>query len=140
LSTFVVDASVVAKWFFKEHDSPAAAALLEPANQLFAPELLWAELANAIWKRIRRNELPAIEAANIIESLRRIPIQYEPAGNLLPKAVDLAVADDRSVYDCLYLATAMKHECMLVTADERFFNALANTPVKKAVRLLGRSE
>jgi predicted nucleic acid-binding protein len=50
----VVDASVAIKWFIQEPDRTAARLLLEPDKRLLAPELLVAEVANAIWKRSSR--------------------------------------------------------------------------------------
>jgi predicted nucleic acid-binding protein len=45
MSVFVVDASVVVKWFVPEVYSEAAKRLLSEANDYFAPDLLFAETA-----------------------------------------------------------------------------------------------
>ncbi len=42
-------------------------------------------------------------------------------------ALGLAVAHGRPFYNCLYLAWALEERCDLITADERFFNALGAT-------------
>jgi predicted nucleic acid-binding protein len=60
VSTFVVDASVVIKWFVPEVHSDAARRLLERSHQYVAPDLLYAETANAIWKKVRRGELSRV--------------------------------------------------------------------------------
>jgi predicted nucleic acid-binding protein len=50
---------------------------------------------------------------------------------LLPDALNIAVAHDRSVYDCLYVALAIQFKTEMITADERLANALAaRLPVK----------
>ena len=51
MSAFVVDASVVVKWFVPEIHSDAARRLLTLPHQYLAPDLLLAETANTIWKR-----------------------------------------------------------------------------------------
>ena len=56
MSAFVVDASVVVKWFVPEVHSDAARRLLTLSHEYFAPDLLFAETANTIWKKIRRGE------------------------------------------------------------------------------------
>ena len=42
-------------------------------------------------------------------------------------ALGLALAHRYSFYDCLYLAWALEQRCDLVTADERFSNAMSAT-------------
>ena len=53
MSVFVVDASVVVKWFVPEIHSDAARRLLVLPHEYVAPDLLFAETANTIWKKIR---------------------------------------------------------------------------------------
>jgi len=52
---YVVDASVVAKALLREADSAVADALIESHRDgrcsLLAPEIIVAEVANALWKR-----------------------------------------------------------------------------------------
>ena len=47
----VVDASVLTKLFFEECHSDAAERCVKRAGDLLAPDLIWAEAANVIWKR-----------------------------------------------------------------------------------------
>jgi predicted nucleic acid-binding protein len=54
----VVDASVAVKWFVKEDGHEAALGLLAHAH-LSAPDLVFAETANVLWKKLRRNRLRA---------------------------------------------------------------------------------
>lgn len=46
---------------------------------------------------------------------------------LLQDTFNLANQTGRTAYDCFYLALAIQQQCQMVTADERFFNALGNT-------------
>ena len=45
---YVVDASIVVKWFVEEKWSDEASSLLEAEVTLIAPELLFAEVSNAL--------------------------------------------------------------------------------------------
>ncbi len=47
-------------------------------------------------------------------------------------AIRLALAHDRPVYDCVYLALAQRIGALLVTADRRFVYAMARTPCSKS--------
>ena len=44
---------------------------------------------------------------------------------------------DRTVYDGLYVALAVKTDSVLVTVDKRLINALAGSPLEKYVEWLG---
>lgn len=52
-----VDASVVVKWFLTEPQSDEARRLLTPRFHLHAPDILLAEYANTIRKKVHRNEI-----------------------------------------------------------------------------------
>ena len=134
MTMLVVDASVVAKWFFPEEHSPESRRLLSPRRTLLAPDLIWSEVGNIAWKRVRRGEMKAQEAAQLVADLIQMPLDVAPTQGLLAPAFELAIATDRTVYDCLYLAMAIDRKCRLVTADERFIHALAPTPFAKHAR------
>ena len=54
-----------------------------------------------------------------------------PASGLLGEALNIAIHNQRSFYDSLYVALAVQVHADLITADERLFNALAaRFPVK----------
>lgn len=134
MRTLVVDASVVAKCFFPEEHSAESRRLLSPRRALLAPELIWSEAGNIAWKRVRRGEIDADEARQFVADLIRLPLEVFPSQTLLAPALELAMATDRTVYDCMYLALAIDRKCRLVTADERFVKALAPTPFAKHIR------
>jgi predicted nucleic acid-binding protein len=60
LSSFVIDASVVIKWVVDE--ASTAQALLLRRHRLLAPDLLIAECADVLRKKVRRKELLEEEA------------------------------------------------------------------------------
>ncbi len=134
MTMLVVDASVVAKWFFPEEHSTESRRLLSPRRTLLAPDLIYSEVGSIAWKRVRRGEMRADEAAQFIADLVRLPLDTTPTQALLAPALELAIATDPTVYDCMYLALAIDRKCRFVTADERFVNALSSTPFAKHVR------
>jgi predicted nucleic acid-binding protein len=134
MTLLVLEASVVAKWFLAEEHSPAARRLLRGRYTLLAPDLIWSECGNIIWKHVRRGELSADEAREIIDDVVRLPLEIGPTQALVAPALELAIALDRAVYDCVYLAMAIARQCRLVTADDRFVNALAATPFGRHLR------
>lgn len=134
--TVVVDASVALKWVLDEADSAAAVALLD--EQLTAPSLWLLEAANTLWKLERRNQLTTQEARYRLRKLMEAPVSSAPFEEYLESAADLAAQMDHPVYDCLYLALALRENCDVVTADVRFHNAANRIDTARGrVRLLG---
>ena len=134
MSRYVVDASVVVKWFLPEVHSEAAQCYRAPEHEILAPDLILPETGNAIWKRVRQGQLPRDEAMAIVRLLQTGSIQVRPSAPYLDRASTIAMDHDRSVYDSLYVALAEQEDCPLVTADRKLFNAMQPTPFARRVR------
>lgn len=134
--SIVVDASVALKWVLDEPGKTAADALLD--EELIAPALWLLEAGNALWKRARRGEINVTEAKARLLELCNAPITTIAIEDDLPAAADLASMLDHPIYDCLYLAVAIRENTYVVTADRRFHALVNQSPkVRGAVRLLG---
>ncbi len=129
MSRLVIDASVAVKWFLPESHGEAALRLLDPDHELLAPDLIWAEVTNVLWKRRRRGEIAPATARGILADFRRFPLRIAPAGPMIEQAFAIADQLARSVYDCLYLALARRAQGRLVTADRRLYAAAAGSPL-----------
>ncbi len=131
----VVDASVALKWVLDEPGKTAAEALLD--EELIAPGLWLLEAANTLWKRTRRGELTDEEAKARLLELCNAPVTTTAIEDDLPAAADLANVLGHPVYDCLYLALAIREDTYVVTADRRFHAVVDQSPsTRGAVRLL----
>jgi len=138
VTSLVVDASVAVKWCLpsrREELAAEAEELLASSRReevrFLVPDLFWIELANALWKAVRRNEISPGSAASAMSFMRDLGIVTLPSIEIVPQALDLAVSHERTVYGSLYVALAMQSQSNLVTADERLANALAaRFPVK----------
>jgi len=128
VSIFVVDASVVIKWFVPEVQSDAARRLLLQPHQYIAPDLLFAEIANTIWKKTRRGELTALRGQQLVEDIARAAVEAVPCRDLVEDAYALASATARTAYDAMYLALAVRLRTRMITADERLVDALTTFP------------
>lgn len=129
----VVDASVAIKWYLPEIYEVEASRLLNPSSQLLAPDLLFSEIGNILWKHTTRNELSAEKAITIITSLSAVPLQIFEARSLMPVAFEIACQNRRTFYDSLYLALAKTHGCRFVTADLKLYNSLKDGPLGRTV-------
>jgi predicted nucleic acid-binding protein len=132
MSAFVVDASVVIKWFVPEIHSDAARRLLTLSHEYFAPDLLFAETVNTVWKKVRRAEFSADRGQQLVEDIGRIAVETVPCRLLAEDAHALATATGRTVYDSLYLALAVRLKTRMITADDRLGAAVARLPLTAA--------
>lgn len=128
MSSFVVDASVAIKWFFPEIHGDAAGRLLEGEHSLHAPDLIFSEFGNVLWKRFRKNQISRKESSATIDTFLMMPLQVQSTQSLISLALEIACGTHRTVYDSLYLAAATVHQLPFVTADSKLYNALKKGP------------
>jgi predicted nucleic acid-binding protein len=133
----VIDASIVVQLYFEEEYSGAADAFVRRTDELLAPDLILAEVANVVWKRRRRDGVAQEDAAGIMTQVLTLPLRIHSTAGLICEALDLAMRFDRSVYDGIYVALAVRTHSVLVTADRKLVNALAPTPLAKFVTWIG---
>lgn len=126
---YVVDASIALKWLVPEEDSALAERLLGSGAELLGPDLLFAEVCNALWKRVTRGLLLPDHAQSAATQLRSAPIRVHGTAPLLNDALAIAVQHGRTVYDSMYVALASREQGRLVTADRKLYNALQPTPL-----------
>ena len=117
----VVDASVAVKWVVRESGSDRARLLAQA--RLEAPDLLFIECANILWKKVRAGDLAEREAVERLNLLLRAPVLLAGSRELLESALRLSFELLHPVYDCVYLALALQRGFPLVTADERLAKA-----------------
>lgn len=129
----VVDASVIVHWLTPGIFSDPATGLLDETERFMAPDLLVAEVGNAVWKYYRQRLLNQEEAAAAIDMLAFAPVALQPSTQLIADAFLIAADLDRSVYDSLYLALAFATDSPFVTADRMLRNAVDGTPVGEHV-------
>lgn len=129
MSGYVVDASVAVKWLVQEPFSEAAARLLNDEITLIAPELLFAEVSNALWAMHRRGDISKTDFTEAVDVLKAAPVAV-PASmrQLAAPAGRLAIELDHPVYDCVYLALAMQEQYPVITADRRFYETIRKHP------------
>jgi predicted nucleic acid-binding protein len=138
--TLVIDASIAVKWVVEEEGTAQALRLLKP-SRLIAPELLLAECANILWKKVRRDELSNEEALLAARLLQSADLELASTRSLMEPATRMAIELDHPAYDCIYLALAAERDCPFVTADERLLRKLDESRLRiLRVRAMSLSE
>ncbi len=119
---------MVVKWFAPENHSDSAQVILEGFGrgelELWAPDLLFAEVGNIVWKKHTMQGMDLADAKAILDAVLRLPIKIVPCADLMVEAFQLATSLNRTVYDSLYVALSQRESCEFVTADERLVNAV----------------
>ena len=138
MKSFVLDASVAAKWMlpakgelFHAEASHLLDAYEAATLNLVVPDIFWPECGSIMWKAVRQQRLPRSQAELAMLVMQRRKLPTIASVDILSTALSIALDFDRSVYDCLYVALAVQSKKELITADERLANALAaRLPVK----------
>src|SRR5271155_1297764 len=72
------------------------------------PDVFWAEVGNVLWKGVRQRRWAQAVAERAASEMRNRNFFTVSSLDLLAEALKIAVANDRSVYDCLYVALAIR--------------------------------
>jgi predicted nucleic acid-binding protein len=132
----VIDASIAVKFVVREIGSDAARRLIEIPDPLVAPDWLLVEAASAMWRKVKRSELLLIHAERNLDELPAFFEKLYPSRDLVADALHWAFRLRHPVYDCLYLALALREQCQLFTADEKFHRALVRGGFEERSSLL----
>lgn len=133
MTRWVVDSSVVLKWFLREPYDREACTLLGGSTAIDAPTLMPIEVTNILAKRAATEIISIKYAREARATLDSAGITLHETRRHLDAAFDLAVDLGQSVYDCVFLALALSLGCRLVTADERFLRKLRTTDLADRV-------
>jgi predicted nucleic acid-binding protein len=125
---YVVDCSVGVKWVLQEVDSDKALRFRDAGHlageELIAPDWFVLEAMNVLGKAAARGVISAGDALQHHADVVMQVSTYHPALPLANAAFQLALQHRRAVYDCLYLALALREQCQLVTADDALVRQL----------------
>lgn len=125
----MVDASIAIKWYLPEVHDDAARRVLLSGYDLLAPDLIFCEVGNILWKRCRAAQMLEAEAQEVLRSLVGLSLSITQSSTIAQEALVIACETKRTVYDSLYLALAVRENALMVTADEKLVNAVKATPL-----------
>lgn len=130
-SACVLDASVVARFWFDEQDielARAAAVFLQARAEgridIHAPDLMLCEVGNVLWKMVRFEGWPPVAARRAAKQLLGLGFRLHPAGRDLETALAVSLDHGVTVYDALYVALARRLGVPLFTADQRLVRSI----------------
>lgn len=137
---YVIDASVLVKWFLyqQEADRDRALALRElhisGRSIIYIPQLALLEVLNAVRFAPKAKEEDGEMA---LEAVRDLHLEVKPPEyDVLRKANAIAWAYKTTIYDALYVAHAEQVGYPLITADETMIRKLAGHSIVVPLREL----
>src|SRR5713101_3820969 len=116
--TFVIDASVVIAWAFKEEHATAELTFARiQAEEAIAPALWWYEVRNVLVVGERQGRLTERASARFLRDISRLAITVDSSPNET-QVLTLARRHRLTVYDAAYLDLALRRVLPLATLDE----------------------
>lgn len=87
--------------------------------RIITPELSAFELANVLKNKVKKYQNANLD---IIDRLYNLGIIFYIDKEILKIATKIAAAINESVYDCIFIATAERFDCKLITDDSSLFS------------------
>jgi len=136
VTAILLDASVAVALVVDETGSQAAAAAVDGCAPL-VPDTFWGEVSSALVRKVRGGAVRRGDAFAAFALLRRLVERTVPTEPLGALAMTLALDLDHPVYDCVYLAAAIAHDVVLLTADRALHGRASDAGYGAHVRLVG---
>ena len=128
----VLDASFLVKLVLEEEDSGSARSLVgswaRRGEVLIAPDLALPEALNAVWKHASKiGDLSEKEAIDSVEDLLRLwaTLKVYPSKDIALEAFKLALRENITVYDALYIQLSRSTGSALATFDVKLSKVAA---------------
>lgn len=137
---FIVDASVVLKWFLLDNEGETKQAVLLRDKfiagdlRLLAPELLIIEVANVLR---HKPDAAAMIINEAVSSLWQMGFLAQPNPSVYELAIELSLELNTTFYDAIYLALAEVNFGKLITADAKFYRSAAARGSVQLLKNLG---
>jgi predicted nucleic acid-binding protein len=125
----VFDSSVIAAIFFKEEASPRSLKIAAEFDPITL-DLAVAEVGNVAWKRVTfsgEEKETALDALRDFLEFISTACTILKSTDLLVEAFGIAVTDEISFYDSLFLAAAERERLPLLTLDKRLHDRVKGT-------------
>ncbi len=114
----IIDANVAVYWAVPgAHTEHATRIMSRP--DLSAPGIIVAEVANALVNHARAGTIEYTQVGPMVSAVRQAIGTLALDADLVPDALEITLAHNHKIYDCLYVALAIQRREPLATADRR---------------------
>jgi len=115
----VFDASVIVRAVLDRADDATTwlRSVGDERAEVIAPDLIYAEVANAFAQHVRQGRLAAGDAVELLANVVDLPLRVSASRGICEFAFAAAARTGLTAYDAHYLALAEAEDAVLVTAD-----------------------
>lgn len=133
---YVVDASIIVKWFSRfERDVESSKKLLnshiEGASMLVSSSLVLYEVCNAL--RFNPN-FGEKDVSRAVTNLLKLELELVDFSEVFESAIELAFSHDITIYDAAYIAVSRELHIPLLTADYKLLAKIKDLPLVMPLR------
>ena len=127
----VLDANATIEIVLNRPNSDRLRETVEEAEEVLAPDLLLAEIVNAIWKCHHFAKLDVNVCDRALDDAVSLVDTFVPAREIHREAFALSRATNKPAYDMFYLALAQREDAVLLTLDQ----SLKKEAVRRGIRV-----
>lgn len=114
----LIDSSALVKYLSREEGWEKVEEVM--LEGVITTDLAIKELANALWRKVLRGEMSCKTAMRIVRDIVEFkPFPIETQERYLLDAFEIAVKNNITVYDALFMAIAKEKDLELVTCDDK---------------------
>ena len=132
----ILDTSVLYDVVVDGARSEAARRFIRQAETLWSPDLIRIEMASALTRSVRRNEMGGEAAQAAYRVAASLVPDVEDSTLLISRAFEMSLDLVHPCADCVFLALAEGRSVPLATSDARFARKLAGTSYARLVHLI----
>ncbi|MHA1383083.1 MAG: type II toxin-antitoxin system VapC family toxin [Candidatus Helarchaeota archaeon] len=128
MKDFVLDTSVIVKWFFEETNTSIALKIrdyyFDGKIELYLPDLVIYELTNVF----RYGKISKDQAKDFIQDFYKMEmILIQPNQSLLFDTLNYALNFDITIYDGIFITLAKNLGTKMITADKKLYEKTKST-------------
>jgi predicted nucleic acid-binding protein len=134
MKTAVVDTSALMRLYIPDGPVPRGLEVLfveaeKDEAVIIVPELLLVELAQVLYKKWKQKLLTEEESEQLLKEIKELPLSITGHKDFIVEANRIAMSDDITVYDAMFLALSEYYAAVFITVDSK----LQNTAKKRGL-------
>jgi len=119
----VADASALVKYLLHEEGWDRVAFYVREMKPIYSVDHAVKEVGNALWRHSMRKIIDSDTALKLFQAFLRLietgVIILEPELKYVQHALEIALREDITLYDALYISQAQRLRALMITCDKR---------------------
>ena len=121
--------------FGAEQEKADSKQILEKANRIIVPDSFYSEFTNSLWQWVLHKNVSKITALESLLIIEVLITQMVETKTLSRKALNLALERNHSVYDSLFVASAIEYDTKVISYDKKLLRTFPEYSIHPRVFL-----